>query len=320
MKLKGLTKLALSGVALAAVAATLGTSTYAWYVSNSQATVAGVNGATADSVSGNLLVSQVKLDSTTKKVTEDGAWGNKLSSVTVKQTPTLNPVSKDTDTIKPDDDVTGWHDKANKSVAVTTAYGYYAFGVWSTDKVAADMEIGIANTTSTFKYQKAYTTEGLNASTTGIGINDSFTTDFLQAMRVEIFQAQLNPAASALTLDEICADDNSLGVYCPADSFLLSDYSDEYALTTPSGAKAVTGGNAHTYYTTVLGGETPAGGTTEASTDTLSGTQELDLAKVNNESQKYVLVFRYWLEGTDTDCFDCCGGQTFEISLRFTAK
>jgi len=58
MKLKGLTKLALSGVALAAVAATLGTSTYAWYVTNAKATVDGVQGASKAIGAGSIYVAQ----------------------------------------------------------------------------------------------------------------------------------------------------------------------------------------------------------------------------------------------------------------------
>ena len=52
-------KLVLSGLALAATAATLSTSTYAWYVSNTSADVDGGTAATmAGTSSGNLLVAQ----------------------------------------------------------------------------------------------------------------------------------------------------------------------------------------------------------------------------------------------------------------------
>ena len=58
MKFKGLTKLAMSGVALAAVAATLGTSTYAWYVTNSTATASNIIANTQATSSSNLLISK----------------------------------------------------------------------------------------------------------------------------------------------------------------------------------------------------------------------------------------------------------------------
>ena len=49
MKKSRITKLALSGAAVAALAATFSTSTYAWYVSNKTANVTAVAGSTASS-------------------------------------------------------------------------------------------------------------------------------------------------------------------------------------------------------------------------------------------------------------------------------
>ncbi len=66
MKLKGLTKLVLAGTALAATAATLTTSTYAWYVTNNKVEATGVSGATAgSSVAGSLLISENDTATTT---------------------------------------------------------------------------------------------------------------------------------------------------------------------------------------------------------------------------------------------------------------
>jgi hypothetical protein len=347
MKVKGLTKLALSGVALAAVAATLGTSTYAWYVSNSTATVSNIQGNTAASTSGNLLVAQVEVAANEGKITESGAWGNSIANVSAKQTPDLNPVSKDvTGKIPTGESVTatGWHDKDLAPVAKTSAYGYYAFAVYSTDKVKADVKFKIGNTTddANFKYQTAYSTDGLNKDTTGIGVFDQFTTDFLQAIRIEVFQAPLKIGAEALTLNTIFTDETTtgtgadavtsltyrVGVYCPADTFLAADGSAGYTTKTIASKKFVTGGNAHTYYHAVLG-EDPAGNTAPESLNTLTnGIKQLDLPKDNkgtaddttdDEAQKYIVVLRYWLEGGDTDCFDSCGGQTFKLDLDLTA-
>ena len=58
MKKSRITKLALSGAAVAALAATFSTSTYAWYVSNKTATVGTATGATAGSTAdGSILLS-----------------------------------------------------------------------------------------------------------------------------------------------------------------------------------------------------------------------------------------------------------------------
>jgi hypothetical protein len=58
MKLKGLSKIAIAGAALAATAATLGTSTYAWYVSNVEATATGVVAQMQDSTGGSVYISK----------------------------------------------------------------------------------------------------------------------------------------------------------------------------------------------------------------------------------------------------------------------
>lgn len=60
MKFKGLTKIALAGAAVAVTAATLATSTYAWYVTNDTATVDGLTGSVAAVGGGNILVAQAK--------------------------------------------------------------------------------------------------------------------------------------------------------------------------------------------------------------------------------------------------------------------
>lgn len=58
MKLKGISKLILAGTALAATAATLTTSTYAWYVTNANATATGVQGSVDSTVSGSLYIAK----------------------------------------------------------------------------------------------------------------------------------------------------------------------------------------------------------------------------------------------------------------------
>jgi len=95
MKLRGLTKLALSGVALAAVAATLGTSTYAWYVSNTTATVSGAQGSTAGAeTTGSLYAASESMHAS-------GQWSNKIalaSGTDYTAATQLVPVTKVTST------------------------------------------------------------------------------------------------------------------------------------------------------------------------------------------------------------------------------
>ena len=55
---KNLVKLALSGAALAAVAATLGTSTYAWYTTNPTVSANNIVGASSDTGSSSIFISK----------------------------------------------------------------------------------------------------------------------------------------------------------------------------------------------------------------------------------------------------------------------
>ena len=65
MKLKGLSKLVLAGTALAATAATLTTSTYAWYVTNSTVDATGVSGQVASTSTGSLYIAKNQKTATT---------------------------------------------------------------------------------------------------------------------------------------------------------------------------------------------------------------------------------------------------------------
>jgi len=305
MKKSKIAKLALMGASMAALAATLGTSTYAWYVANDTATVGGMTGATAGTeASGNLLVAQLQAASGTGILSVSGNWGNSLSSVTLKQTPSLNPVTKDTQTITPASNPTGWHDATNAAVAEASAYGYYAFGIWSTDKVNVNVKLGVANTTTTMKTQTLYSATGAPTSTS---INDSFTKDALEALRMEVIQVALT---DDLTISTVLAT-TPLDLWCPGDTFYDLDHTAAYVRK--SGAKA--GGDANAYYQAIMG-NAPAGGTSSTTPSTLtSGTYGLTLT----QDQRTVLLFRYWLEGTDTDCFDSCIGQDFSFAFDFEA-
>ena len=335
MKLKGLTKLALSGVALAAVAATLGTSTYAWYVSNSTATVSGITGSSASVNSGNILVSQLTTENDVLK--ETGGWTNILNSVTLKSTPALNPVTQDGNSFTPkiSDSTadgyiapTGWHDISKTPVAANVAYGYYAFGLQSSAKAAADLKFGIENSTTqaNFKFQTAYNLEGLNAATTGIALNDQFTSDFINALKLEVFVTELTASSTIATAQA----SGKVGAYNANSCYntsLAAPYAGITTANTGDGTKIVTGGDAHAYYKKLsnenVTGTTIDGGESSAVTlnDLSSGKVEISLPfGTNSEVKKYVVLVRYWLEGTDTDCFDSCINQSFALNFELEAK
>ena len=319
MKLKGLTKLALSGVALAAVAATLGTSTYAWYVSNSTATVSGLSGSTASASSGNLLVAN--LTQTDGAISETGDWSNAISTISLKQVTALNPVSKDTNAIKPASNPTGWHDKAKTAVELAKAYGYYAFGVWSTEKVKADITFGIENTTAAadFKFQTCYNSTGMGSANNKPTVNEKFTSDFVKAIKFDLI---VLPLADATVTTMLATSPK--GTY-NAESCLNAGLGDAYAGPThaPSG-KMISGGDAHAYYKAITGENVTSGvidgGEAGAGSDLASGKVTIDLPQVSSENVKYIVAIRYWLEGSDTDCFDSCNNQSFALNMSLEAK
>lgn len=78
MKLKGITKLVLAGTALAATAATLTTSTYAWYVTNAKVDATGVSGKVAATSTGSLFISE-NLVANSKDTPKD--YSNELTLV-----------------------------------------------------------------------------------------------------------------------------------------------------------------------------------------------------------------------------------------------
>lgn len=309
MKKSRIAKLALMGSSMAALAATLGTSTYAWYVANNTATVSGMTAATAGTeASGNLLVANLTAAANQGAITVSGNWGNSLSSVSLSSTPNLNPVTKDTTGqggIAPSTGATGWHDAANAPVLEANAYGYYAFGIWSTDKTSVAINLAVTNNTETFKSQTLYSATG---APTSVSINDRFYKDAVEALRMEIIKVEF-PASGDVTLSTVLGT-TPLQTWA-VDDFNQADHTHAYA----ADAGAAAGGNANSYYQAIMG-TAPAGGATEATYSALtSGTYTLTVSK----DVRTILLFRYWLEGTDTDCFDSCIGQSFLFDFEFEA-
>lgn len=281
-------KLLLSGVALAACAATLSTTTYAWYVTNSEATATGVTGTTASAVSdGNILVAK----NDTTDPTKAGAFSQSINfagdNANLK-TPALNPVSKDTEAIKPTTGATGWH-KVDKSPAVA-ADSYIAFDIWvlSTKEATVTVEITTANTT------KADALEGLkqtcyNATGAPVNQGETFVVDAVEALRMEVTQDAGTPK-----------------------DYSLKDISKSYA--SPEGFTAADGDtDAQAYYKALLGNDPDGGATVADPTETFT-----TITVTENVATK--LSFKIWLEGTDKMCFDSCSGQSFSFDFKFSTS
>lgn len=124
-----ITKLALSGVALAATAATLATSTYAWYTTNTSVEANKISGASADSSDASVFISAnggtnwyQKLDGTSNgndKITINGS--------------SLLPVTVDTDG--------NWVDQKSASVISPSVYTFTLS--FKTSKTSEPVKLGI---------------------------------------------------------------------------------------------------------------------------------------------------------------------------------
>lgn len=220
MKFKGLTKIALAGAAVAVTAGTLATSTYAWYVTNSKASVDGITGATASVAGGNILVAQ-SLDGANGDIPGNFstkfsiAQGNILqplkvtnASGTYSAVNGFIPVTPGTfvagsngapGTLTADATLTSWVDEEGAAITVgTPAFAsssegtegdrrYMEFKIWlmSTDDVASTtMTLKVTNTTTTATApdkQTAYTTVGMGGAHE---VGDKFLLNAAEALRI----------------------------------------------------------------------------------------------------------------------------------------
>ena len=308
MKLKGLTKLALSGVALAAVAATLGTSTYAWYVTNSTATVEGVQGAAKAGGLGNVLVAENSSSSSAKNghgefvqditlntgnitTTTTAAGLIPALPVTALNATTANLVTAATLL----NSSTKWVDVEGKEIE--SGIPFIQFDVWllSTDATTVNFSYTIENTTASTALvnQIAYAASGLP---TNVSQGQTFNVNIVDALRMGFTQTDFN------------ADNTSSTT---ATKSVILDVASAATSVTNAYNGYTTGGNANGYYKAVLGSDSKI---VEAATTTVSTTVTPITVAANQETK---LSFYIWLEGSDAQCFDSCSGQTFELHFSF---
>jgi len=318
MKLRN--KLILSCAALAAVATTAVSTTFAWYTSN---TTVSASGLTAETVAGSdklLLIS-----SSGKK----GTWG---SSVTF-DTSSIKfiPYSLENGEYLPIDQDTATPSAANKvTITKTTDQvvngGILAFNLYFMSAGDA-LEVNVNN------FRIVNTTQALPTKTilqAGAGVDEStgastYTCDLMRALVVSVQTATVTGNAGT-------------GSFTATDLSTASLYNlDNYTTYTDTvGANA----NAHTYYNKVTGKtlKTSAGTANTADTLTTSnlpvafsdcaaagqqgtGTWALGTAPAANSDttkQNYMVAhFEIFLNGWDLYCFDAVQGQTLTFDFAF---
>jgi hypothetical protein len=317
MKLKSLRKLALSGVALAAAATTLGTSTFAWYVTNSTATASGVQGAANAGGAGNVLVAQATSATGSLAVNGHGAFKQNItmessnfgldgSNTAATTTAGLNPATPGTAALATDaDDPSDYANAITSSSQLASAVwvdkdgveqasgNYIKFDIWllSTSKTSITLSYSISNTTAgtDVKKQLAYANDGLP---TGVSQSNTFAVNIVDALRMAIVPTGATLASAVST-----------GLF---------DVAGSASANTATYGSFVTGGSANDYLTAVLGEECVRDGVDGVSQSAIG------LTVAANEEAK--LTFYVWLEGTDGQCFDSCGNQTFKIDFSFAGN
>lgn len=322
MKLKGLTKLALSGVALAAVAATLGTSTYAWYVTNSTATVGNINGTAQAGGTGSVLVAE-KASSGGKN--GHGAWQKNIASLNtnnytstttaaglVPATPVSAVSNAGTSTLTSTpatklDGTTKWV-KANGNDFTNAEIAYMEFDVWvlSTDATTLKFSFGLENTTASSAINKQIAYNGTDLPT-GVSQGDSFAVNIVDALRVAYTRYDFDSTAATAS--------SALPGTAASSSVFFDAAKATSSSTVAEGASFATAnsGDAHSYYHAVLGNNDVILETGPS----INGTTAQELTVTKNQEIK--LHFYVWLEGTDAQCFDSCNGQSFKLDLKFEA-
>ena len=281
MKLRN--KILMSAAALLACAATLTSTTFAWYVVNPTANATGMTGSTATasgsasiyvSKDGNNFAKNVSLG------TSDYILGGTLDPITTENGVTFVDVDNQANT-------------AN----------YIQFAVWvkTSGDATVTPKITTTNTTGALTKQTAY-----QQITSAVAPGSEFAVDAVQAMRVAITQTTAaNKAAISVTEDETTIYDlqainnGSAGYEVHADSISEGD------LTL----------NAHQYYTLLMG-ETDAAGRDFTAAEAATSWSTYDAVA----DEAVCFVFTIWLDGADISCFDSCVSQTFSFALEFTAS
>jgi len=295
MKFKGLSKIAIAGAALAATAATLGTSTYAWYVSNQEAKATGVVAQMQDSTGGSIYISKdgSKFQASVQFDDSDFQEGNEPGNVNGELFPitTEDAVNFVTDEkVEPVTDPVSYVAAPGNRIVVTA-------WIKSDSDVTVQPKLGVANTSTADAVKQTLYSTVNNTYTAG----KTLAVDAVEALRMAVFKDDAT-TGTIYDVKSIAKEPVNFGAY-----------------TTPSGFAnatqvAVTGredslGAAHGYYKDVTG-EAP-----NHVTPTTATTSWGTISLTANTAVK--LKFVFWLEGADTECFDSCAGQEIEFTFDF---
>lgn len=343
MKLRN--KLILSCAALAAVATTAVSTTFAWYTSNEKVTVGTITANTKNSGADLLMIADgLKATTTgtgttaTTAVSEvqlgDLAWNTEILSITTNAMDTstganaqltplaYNAVNVDAGTnngaLVPLTEVTVEGNKVMKTSTSTSdsTSGYLHFVLYlkNAGADARTINMHINNLRNTAANTAALPTKSIvnpdvNRKYMGLTSGNSYSVD---ALRVAAVDVEYTPI-----------DDSTLGSLDKEVVYNLSS-----AISSPSFLGTVdptkTDYSAHSYYNAVMTPDLDTADTynKETSTFTSLGAASgvnlpVTLPAANVEDDYYKLDFKVFINGWDKSCFDGCQGQSFTFDLDF---
>jgi len=310
MKKSRIAKLALMGASITALAATLTTSTYAWYVSNKTANVNAVTGQTSAGTSDNTIALSVS-----------GAKNDYHKTISLADFSTdLAPVLRKNATLDASGNVTaayyGLNETGSTVVLKDTAestgwYTYVFFMLASVDCTVAPV-LTVTNTTTNFS---TLTQINYSPSTdnkiTGAGIGETFTCDAVAACRISL--AVETGTAYGAAADAAYVKGTGTPVeYTSALTAAATGYTAPTA--TGYGSTHATGG-AHNYYN-FMTGKTLA----DATKVVYGATGATALGQLSLTAGIPVrLYYSVWLDGAMDNCFNACQGQSLSIAFDYTA-
>ena len=293
MKKSRIAKLALMGASITALAATLTTSTYAWYVSNKVANVTGGTGVTGSAeADGSVLLSWNGTSKWGKTLTFGDAESTDLSAVK------LMPVHQH----RGEGENKGKYFKlgddgySEGTEAATLNKDYIEFTVYAKTEAEAGVNVSVSfivnNTVASGAVaglsQLAYVDSSKGAPK-GLTVGQEFVKDALDAMYVR---------------ETYSTTDSTTEELCPVAGTLKGT----------TNIKPDGGGNAHTYYKNVAGltdktlfAEAPESGSYVKSA----------FSNIHLTTDALAITYQIFLDGGDDDCFNSCAGQSFAFDIKF---
>ena len=296
-----ITKLALSGVALAATAATLATSTYAWYTKNTSVGTNAIGTTTASTGDASILIKGNKEGATWKQTLVAG------DLVLSGNTDNLLPTSYKNAATGETSVTAGWYTKINTAEVTPNkiSFSLSLKTVPTSDDVKVKISsITVANTTA----DADSSTDGIQLPTTeNLLTGTAYSGDVLDALAIRV-------ASSSYEDNETLKSGHSNSVLNAAGYSLTpgNGIVTKASTDTHTAATYIDGYTAHTYVNAIL-----AGSVTNTTSDVTNLTDGSVYFYLPANGKALTLTFDIYLDGANAKCFDVLKGQTFTVALGF---